>query len=73
MYINARRCFKHQCVGVTKSLSRRLGMEDNTKLAAWWVGERERDFTRLEYTLLGALFGSIGTNFLMVVILFFRT
>ena len=45
---------------------------ENSKLADWWAGERERDFTRLEYSLLGALFGSIATNFLMVVILFFR-
>lgn len=45
---------------------------DNSKLAVWWAGERVRNLTKLESSLLGALFGLIGTNFLMVVILLFK-
>ncbi len=36
-------------------------------LATWWEGEKERDFTKLECGLLGALFSAIGIGFMVTV------
>ena len=42
------------------------------RFSAWWQGESQREFTKLELVLLGALFGSIGLNFVFVMTYFFR-
>ena len=36
------------------------------QLATWWQAEKERDFTRLECGLLGALFAAIGIGFINI-------
>lgn len=41
------------------------------RLSAWWQDESRREFTKLEYVLLGALFGSIGMNFVLIMLYFF--
>lgn len=45
------------------------------QIQTWWAKERERDFTKREYMLLGALFGAIGTSLVALLVLrlvFFR-
>jgi hypothetical protein len=37
------------------------------QLATWWQAEKERDFTRLECGLLGALFAAIGIGFIITI------
>ena len=37
------------------------------QLATLWQAEKERDFTRLECGLLGALFAAIGIGFIITV------
>jgi hypothetical protein len=41
------------------------------RFSAWWQGESRREFTKLEFALLGALFGSIGMNFILIMLYFF--
>jgi hypothetical protein len=36
-------------------------------VATWWETESQRDFTRLECGLLGALFSAIGIGFVLTV------
>jgi hypothetical protein len=42
------------------------------RFSAWWQRESRREFTKLEFVLLGALFGSIGMNFIFIMRIFFR-
>jgi len=42
-------------------------MAEQTHLAAWWKSEMQRDFTKLEYTLLGGLFTAIAIIFMLVI------
>ena len=38
-----------------------------TQVATWWTTEKEREFTKLECGLLGALFSAVAIGFLIVV------
>jgi hypothetical protein len=42
------------------------------RFSAWWQDESRREFTKLEFVLFGALFGSIGTNFILIMVYFLR-
>lgn len=42
-------------------------MLDRTRVAIWWQLELERDLTKLECGLLGALFASIAITFMIVM------
>ena len=42
-----------------------------SQLAVWWAHEQERDFTKLECGLLGAVFSAIGIGFIVTVRLLF--
>jgi hypothetical protein len=42
-------------------------MSNASQLAVWWQNEKERDFTRLECGLLGAMFTAVTIGFLVVV------
>ena len=42
-------------------------MNNTSQLAVWWQNEKERDFTRLECGLLGAMFSAVAIGFLVVM------
>ena len=42
-------------------------MNSTSQLAVWWQNEKQRDFTRLECGLLGAMFCAVSIGFLVVV------
>ena len=42
-------------------------MNNASQFAVWWQNEKERDFTRLECGLLGAMFTAVTIGFLVVV------
>ncbi len=42
-------------------------MADRDSFAAWWQKERERDFTKLECGLMGALFACIAIIAMIVI------
>ena len=42
-------------------------MNSASQFAVWWQNEKERDFTRLECGLLGAMFCAVTIGVLVVV------
>jgi len=42
-------------------------MAEQTNLTVWWNKELQRDFTKLEYALLGGLFASIAIILMLVI------
>jgi hypothetical protein len=42
-------------------------MDNNSQVATWWQNEKQREFTRLECGLLGAVFSAVALGFLVVL------
>ena len=42
-------------------------MENSAQLAAWWQAEKQREYTRLESGLLGAVFSAVAILFLFTI------
>jgi hypothetical protein len=47
-------------------------LHSRDRFSTWWQGQSEsqRDFTKLELVLLGALLASIGLNFIVTMLYF---